>query len=518
MRSLQGKIILVYLALAGLAIGLSALALVELSLITAKVRAGGKVGEFFDATLEVRRFEKNHFLYGQPQDLAENTRYVVRALDLIERDRPVFATLIGDPAAARLADDLRLYQRRMAEYAGQPGDESLAEPVRALGNRIVTAGESLALRERENLRTALAAHQRNLFFSMAAVALLLAVAGLSLARWVTRPLKAMETRMDAIAQGRITRLSLDARERELASLSQAFNRVLDELDRRQHTLVHTEKLAALGTLLSGVAHELNNPLSNISSTVQILNSEPDLAPDLRHEFLADIDQETQRAAGIVRSLLDYARDRDFQRQPVNLAELVDETLRFLKTQKGPGIEVKRDIPAELTVAADRPRLQQALLNLLKNALEAMGDYGELSLTARTTRTGHGLDPVLPVMAGSCRPGTTVVDLSIADTGPGIPPEVLPRVFDPFFTTKPVGHGSGLGLFIVHEIIDEHGGCIGVENLPLPLPANEGETASFAGARFLVRLPISETSTPPRLPPGAARQSPPRSGEKNQEPT
>jgi two-component system NtrC family sensor kinase len=512
MHSLQGKIIAVYLTLAALAIGLSLMALLELNLIAAKVRTGSKVAEFFDATLEVRRFEKNHFLYGQPEDLRENARYTERALELLQRDNVTFATLMGGMAAYTLANDLRRYQRLMAEQATRPGNEALAAEVRGLGKRIVTTGETLAARERENLRDALATHQRNLLISVAAVVGLLVLAGFSLARWVTRPLKTMEASMEAVAQGQLTRLDLNMHERELASLTQAFNHVLDELERRQHTLVRSEKLASLGTLLSGVAHELNNPLSNISSSAQILKE--DLLPSpagggaggegatsqaqqpllphpnplpggeganveltFHQQLIHDIDQETQRAAQIVRSLLDYARDRDFQHRPVNLAELLNETLRFLKNLRAPGIEVRLDVAADLAVAADRPRLQQALLNLIKNALEAMGEQGQLSIAGHRASAGDKADDLLPVLAGSCRPGTAVVDLTIADTGHGVPPEVLPRIFDPFFTTKPVGHGNGLGLFIVYEIIDEHGGCIGVENLP------EG------GARFHIRLPI-----------------------------
>ena len=490
MRSLQGKIVLVYLALAALAIGLSLMALLELNLIAAKVRAGSKVAEFFDTTLELRRFEKNHFLYGQPEDLRENARYTARALELLQRDRATFATLMDARTAAALADDLRRYGQRMSAPATGPDDE-----VRRLGHRIVSAGETLAARERQKLHEALAAHQRNLLFSVAAVVALLVLAGVSLARWVTRPLKAMEASMEAVAQGRLTRLGLDVRERELASLTLAFNHVLDELERRQHTLVRSEKLASLGTLLSGVAHELNNPLSNISSSAQILKEELLPSPaggganeelTFHQQLVNDIDQETRRAAQIVRSLLDYARDRGFQRRPVNLSELVDETLRFLKTLRAPGIELKLDLPAELAVEADRPRLQQALLNLIKNAFEAMAGHGVLTISARPGLVGQAQAPALPVLAGRCRAGQAVVDLSIADSGPGIPADVLPRIFDPFFTTKPIGHGNGLGLFIVHEIIDEHGGCIGVECPP------EG------GTRFHIRLPVTApTDSPPQ---------------------
>gem|GEM_PF-88874 len=159
---------------------------------------------------------------------------------------------------------------------------------------------------------------------------------------------------------------------------------------------------------------------------------------------------------------------------------MQETLRFLKSKRTPGMEVRVDIPPELTVRGDRPRLQQVLLNLIVNAYDAMGEAGMLSISARPAHAGDR-DDRFPAHLGQCRPGAPVVDLILADTGPGIPAELLPRVFDPFFTTKPVGQGSGLGLFITHEIVEEHGGCIGAANRP------------GGGAEFRIRLPAASPS-------------------------
>ncbi|MBI5330432.1 MAG: HAMP domain-containing protein [Betaproteobacteria bacterium] len=517
MRSLQAKIVFVYLALAALIVGLSAVALFELDRIADKAREGGKVAELFDATLEMRRFEKNHFLYAQASDLAEHARFVARAQELLRRDAAVIDALAGANAAAGLQRDLSHYAVAMEAHAQTPFDEAIAAAVRALGNRIVTAGERLATRERESMNAALAAHRRNLLVSLAVVAALLGLTGFLLARQVTRPLQAMETRMEAVANGQLTRLALDSPEREFVSLAEAFNHVLDELERRQHTLVRAEKLASLGTLLSGVAHELNNPLSNISSSAQILKEDlppsptgggaggegathpaprPSSGPGMQagarparegatldksqafhRQLIEDIDAETLRARRIVRTLLDYAGDREFKPAPVVLGELVEETLRFLKAKRPPGVEVRVEIAPDLTVSGDRPRLQQVLLNLMVNAFDAIGAHGALDITARAGVVGKG--DGFPALSGQCRPGSAVVDLLLADSGPGIPPELLSRVFDPFFTTKAIGHGSGLGLFITFEIVEEHGGCIAVSNRP------EG------GAEFRLRLPGQE---------------------------
>lgn len=482
MHSLQAKIAISYLALAMLILGLSVVALIELGRITDKVREGGKVAELFDATLEMRRFEKNHFLYGQPGDLEDHAHYVARARELLNRDADAIDALMGSGAAVRLDRDLTRYAESMAAHARDAGNESLASEVRALGNRIVTLGENLALGERQSVDAALQAHRRNFLLFLTAVAAILVATGFLLARSVTRPLQTMENRMEAVANGQLTRLVPDSRDREIVSLTDAFNHVLDELGRRQHSLVRAEKLASLGTMLSGVAHELNNPLSNISSSAQILKEETECDPAFRAQLIEDIDAETLRARHIVRSLLDYSRDRAFQRNPVPLAALVEETLRFLKNRRPAGVDVRVDITPGLHVYGDRPRLQQALLNLIVNAYDAMADHGELAIAAHPVKVGDK-DDDFPSSGGQCRPGSQAVDIVIADTGPGIPPEMLERIFDPFFTTKAVGHGSGLGLFIAFEIIEEHDGCMNAANRP------EG------GAMFRIRLPAEPRETP-----------------------
>lgn len=483
MRSLQAKILLAYLTLALLLVALSAVALFEIGLIADKAREGSRVAELFDVILELRRFEKNHLLYGQTSDLAEHARYLSRAEELLRRDAALLDQLAKGETASGLGADMQRYGGAMAAHARQPTDEALAAQVRTLGNRIVTLGEQLAIAERNALNDALHAHQRSLMASVGVVAVLLVLTGFLLARRVTSPLKEMEARMGAIVNGQLTRLAADAPEQEFASLACAFNHVLDELERRQQTLVRAEKLASLGTLLSGVAHEINNPLSNISSSAQILKEGRGVDPGLQAQLVEDIDAETLRARRIVRSLLDYAGDRAFQSERVPLAELVAQTLRFLKSKRPPGIAVLLEIPGDLAVAGDRPRLQQLLLNLIVNAYDAMGDYGELSFGASGFLVGSPGDR-LAGRLGHCRPGRAVVDLVVSDSGPGIPEALLGRVFDPFFSTKAIGHGSGLGLFIAHEIVEEHGGCILVENQPQ------------GGARFTIRLPAATADQTP----------------------
>lgn len=479
MNSLRHKIVLGYSVIGALVIALSVFSFLELRLIERKIAAGGRVAELFDASLEIRRFEKNYFLYRQPADLAENRAWIGRAHELLRSDREQLAALVEPTRLAALHGELERYGELMETYAHRAGSDPLAADIRKSGKEIVTVAEELAGSERRALQALLDRHRRLLLGSVAGVIVLVALIGHLMARRVARPLRQMERNMEAVAAGRLKKLDMAAQDSEIASLTQAFNHVLDELETRQGQLVRSEKLAALGTLLSGVAHELNNPLSNIGTSCQILAEEGDAGdPAFRREILGQIDGETWRARRIVRSLLDYARDRQFTREALPLAALVDETLRLIRGQIPARVALAVDIPADLTLSGDKQRLQQALLNLVRNAVEAVEGAGEVRIAARAV-AGACSCPPDRLIFGQCGKHGSMAELEIRDDGHGIAPEVLPRIFDPFFTTKEVGHGLGLGLFVVFEIVEEHGGCIAVES------------TLGKGTAFFLRLPLEK---------------------------
>lgn len=481
MHSLRQKVTFGYYALATLIVGLSLFAFFELRLIGDKIMSGGRIAEFFDATLEIRRFEKNFFLYRQKSDLAENRAYVQQAQNILREHRAAFVSLAGpvypDELAQpdglaqpdELARALHDYAALMETYAAStpPATEKLETSIRQAGKAIVTAAESIARAERSSLQASLNRHRQVLLASIALLVVAAVGIGLLVSRRVARPLQRLEDDMTAVANGKLTRLESFSDDREIASLTQAFNQVMRDLELRQQQLVRAEKLAALGTLLSGVAHELNNPLSNISTSCQILLEEGETAdPVLRDELLGEIDAQTLRARNIVRSLLDFARDRENSHDCLPLAPLIAETLRFVKGQVPTQVDVRLDIPSSLNVAGDRQRLQQVFLNLIRNALEAVEGAGHVSISARQYRPNRNVpDNGAALSFGRCSSSGEIVEIEIRDDGHGISTDLLPRIFDPFFTTKDVGKGSGLGLFIAFEIIEEHGGCIAVESKP-----------------------------------------------------
>jgi signal transduction histidine kinase len=315
---------------------------------------------------------------------------------------------------------------------------------------------------------------------------------------VVKPLKSLEESMGVIAEGKFERIAINSKDREIVSLTRAFNKMLKELELHERHLIQSEKLASLGTLLSGVAHELNNPLSNISSSNQILMEEFQEAlerksprpwpadPNFTKELMAQINEQTDRARNIVRSLLDFSRDREFKKEQLSLRKLCEETIQFVKGQMPANIGIVISVPEDISIFADKQRLQQALLNLIKNAVDAIAPgEGAITIKAEKRRAMDDIeDERIGIYnylkyRGKCTLDQDTVDIEIRDTGPGIPVDIIPRIFDPFFTTKDVGKGSGLGLFIVHEIIEEHDGCIAVDSGP------------DKGTAFLIRLPIAE---------------------------
>lgn len=303
-------------------------------------------------------------------------------------------------------------------------------------------------------------------------------------RAVTGSLEALRDGMDRVRQGSLDVQVQIRRRDETAEMAAVFNRMVAELrDSRaklqayqqdleriveertralqeaQARLVQAEKLSAVGELVAGVAHELNNPLTSVLGYAQLMEADPSIPEDLR-EYCRVVVREADRARQIVQSLLTFARPQLVDREPVDVNAVVLETLQ-VPGAEGEGVHIETRLhPEPLVVLGNPLQLQQVFLNIVRNALQAMGGQpGRLEIS--TVRAGD----------------RAVVEF--ADTGPGIPPEHLSRVFDPFFTTKKVGEGTGLGLSISYGIVRDHGGSIRVRNRPQ------------GGACFTVELPLAQ---------------------------
>lgn len=485
MSSIRGKIALGYYLLAGVAVGFSLFAYVDLRYLDRRVGEGVVVSAFREDVLEMRRHEKNYLLYRDAVDLESAIRYADSARQRLGA-RSAFDELAATGQLDKLADQLARYGQLLANYhAGlnfaSPAAMRLSQEVRASGHAISEQADALGERERLLLVTTVKQSQTALFISMGVVVALGLLIGHLLTRVVVRPLRQIEDELKPIAEGRFSAFRQVSRDRELVSLTNALNRMLEELEMHRRQVLQSEKLASLGVLASGVAHELNNPLGNISTSCQILLEELGSADrDSQREWLSQIDDETERARRIVRILLDYSRRRQFCVERLSLDEVLAKCLTLVRSELPTRDAVTLDLPPELVIHGDEQQLQQVFINLIKNAVDAAGDDVHIRIGARRG-TWQTLQPgrdahLVGELSLTHQEDAPLVAITLADNGPGMAREQVQKVFDPFFTTREPGHGIGLGLYIVEEIIQEHGGCIAVECPP------------DGGARFTIWLP------------------------------
>jgi PAS domain S-box-containing protein len=261
---------------------------------------------------------------------------------------------------------------------------------------------------------------------------------------------------------------------ENARLDEDLRNQMDELQRTQLQLVQSAKMAAVGELAAGVAHEINNPLTAVLGLSELLLR--DAAPDdPDRQDLTDIAIQARRARDIVRGLLSFSRQAEFRRMPANVNQVVQETLALSRKrlEHGKVVVEERYAPDLPVLRLDVGRMKQVILNLITNALHAMPQGGTLTVT--TEQIG------------------SEVAVRVADTGVGIPAENLSHIFEPFFTTRPVGQGTGLGLAISQGIVQEHGGRIDVESSATESIPSEVEGRRTGqegqGSAFTVWLPV-----------------------------
>jgi signal transduction histidine kinase len=325
-------------------------------------------------------------------------------------------------------------------------------------------------------------------------------------RLVIRPVDELVAVAEAIAKGDLARRAPAGGSVELARLATSLNRMTTRLLEEQALVVRAEKMASIGRLAAGIAHEIGNPLGAINGYTHIVRRRL-RATGLEDELDA-IERETARIDRIVRGLLDYARPRRATPEAIDIDECVERVVTMLRDQ---GVLKQTHVHTEIApgvpeLSGDRHELEQALVNLLLNAVDAMNGTGVVTIAARgdslVSLRGDAIprtddppgvvverDPHPRVRAWLDRVGepTRILTVTVADSGPGVDPEDAERIFDPFFTTKPPGKGTGLGLAIVARIVDSLGGVVWVR------PAREG------GAAFVMMFPLGAVvSSPVRL--------------------
>ena len=286
------------------------------------------------------------------------------------------------------------------------------------------------------------------------------VGSIFLARRTARPIQALMRGVTAVGRGEFDhRIEIASRD-ELGQLSASFNEMIVQLSRvrdLEDRLRRADRLAALGTMAAGIAHDIRNPLTSILIFSQLMSLHHD-DPDVREKFNRVVPRELERVQAVIEDMMELARPVTIHRDPVNLNEVFAQVLELFENQIATQqIKLKQEYDQDLPFCmADRKRLHRCFSNLASNAIQAMPTGGDL-----TVRTGMVPTMVFPNSGLPDPQPEPALRVTVADTGQGIPAERLSRIFDPFFTTKE--KGMGLGMAITHRIVEDHKGTIDVKS-------------------------------------------------------
>ena len=425
---------------------------------------------------QARRFEKNYFLYGT--NLADALEHVLLAKEDLRKEAAQFKAVVGQDAFDVMLPHLDEYiallenlaSMELHPYAREFDSQKRAAEleVRTHGQSIVSFAQDLVLKEKRALEQSIHRSRIVDFYSFVLLFLVILFNTYVLSRRILTPINRFVRYTERIAAGDHSRIAPARRYRdEFSDLAMAINLMLEELELRQEVLVQSHKLKAVGTLIAGVAHELNNPINNITLTAHMhLEDYSTLPDDERRELIEDVIHEAGRCKKIVANLLDFARESETRMEVLDLGPVVRETLELAANQitlKGARVDsnIEPDLPR---IRADKQQLCQVFLNLILNALHVTDKGGRIEVDA-----GHAEK-------------SGFLAVRVTDFGPGIPDHIIPSVFDPFFTTKSEHGGTGLGLSVSQGIVTKHGGEISVDS------------EINAGTTFTVTLPIASSSS------------------------
>jgi len=352
-------------------------------------------------------------------------------------------------------------------------DEKVSvEKMRLEARKIQSFTESLSKKERADIGTILKTSMKLLLYALLVIAVLGAIINVKLATSISAPIRKLEKITKKIAMGDFSEAIEVTGEDEITSLEISFNQMEDRLkdamtsleltikrlQEKQAQLVEAEKLASIGVLAAGIAHEINNPLTSVL-TFSHLMLERMSEDDPYYEKVKMMARETERARNIVQQLLSFAKETPIKPVKININQSVTEIIDSLTAREAfKDIELKLNLSDSLPeIFVDPVRIGQVILNILLNAIHAITPPGMLEVSTRAMEDS--------------------IEIIFSDTGCGIPEDQVNKIFDPFFTTKDINKGIGLGLAVSYGIIKKHGGDI------------EVKSTIGKGSTFIVRLPI-----------------------------
>ena len=470
--SLRLQLLLGFLLVFVFALGITATIVTSMYKVENKVQFLEIVSDYVLEIEQARRFEKNFFLYGT--DLGESLDSVYKARAILEGNDVQLSKVIGTRHLGDVLQNIAGYERLLERISELQRSGTLNEDkaqaqelsiqLRKLGKQMVLLAQDLQRKERRSIERAVASSLRIQLYLLVSLLLFVITTAVLISGSIVRNIERYELYTQRIAGGDFTPITPTRRYRdEFTDLSMAINDMVLEIQKHEAMLIQAHKMKAIGTLTAGVAHELNNPLNNITLTTHMLLEDfSALTDEERREMVQDVIKEGDRAKKIVSNLLDFTRESETKLQPLDLVSLVSDTIELLANQiKIAGIKVELSTMEEPPrILGDSQQLIQVFLNLILNAIAASSRGGKIQILVHPSDERDNLS------------------VKVIDYGTGIPKHILDRVWDPFFTTKERGKGTGLGLSVSQGIIAKHGGRMLVDS-------REG-----IGSTFTVILPVT----------------------------
>ena len=434
--------------------------------VSSKLRSVERIDDINIALLEMRKAEKNYFLYNDINALKESAKLGEEEYQTILSSQSSMGPILGGRGRKtydRLLDILKEYRSLIDSLeGGQAAPRDFGEALRSRGQELTQVSEGLLKLERENVSRTVNHNALMLIAALGIIFIIQLILWQYFFRLIIEELNRMARLIKIVSEGRFQEVAVKtiSPHNEIEIAIKAIADMAGQLAKREQEMLQAGKLASLGVMISGVAHELGNPLNNISLMAQTYLSIYDMLGDEEKKiYMGDIYTQTERIHKIVEKLLDFSRQKKQELKEAELKEIIEVSLRLVVNQlKLAGVNQHVDLPRNLPpVYVDVSQIEQVLVNLFINAIQAMPKGGDLFISA-----GHDSE-------------TSNLILEVRDTGTGIPQEILPNIFDPFFSTKGT-KGTGLGLSVSYGIIREHHGDIFVES-------KEGK-----GTRFIIKLP------------------------------
>jgi two-component system NtrC family sensor kinase len=458
---IEHKIILSYIFNIAFIVLIGIFSLNNMNLVLTKLKFVEIADDLNASFLEMRISEKNYFLYKDRTALNEIKNKISGAIGSVEATKDDITRAIGRDNFQQLKTYLKSYESAIEEVKNLRTDDLQSElQLRSEGRELRDFFKTITQLERKNVNALILRSKEVLFISFLIILLLSVIGGRIVSRNIVISMREIEGLAVSISKGDFTKIEDIASNDECGSVIRAINFMSDELKNREEEIIQSKKLASLGILTAGVAHELRNPLNNISMVAQnFVEMYDSLSRDQRVDLMGRVEEETKRIEEIVKNLLDFAKPKVANLKEADINDTISKAVKLMQnTLDISNIELNLSLDSSVPhVFIDKSQMQQVLVNLILNAVQAMSPGGKLSV-----KTHAGAEDS--------------VTIEVTDTGKGIPHEFLPYIFDPFFSTKGV-EGTGLGMSISYGIIKNHKGNIKVEST-----VNVGTT-------FTIELPV-----------------------------